>query len=145
MVRFPLMTRLAKYLCLALLAFGLIAATAVAATKNGITPLAPKEGATVKKGTQPTFRMRVRGSGKVYVYVCDSRERNADGLICHDQAVGDAKKRNGIHIFRPRLYDYPSYWLNEAGTYYWQAHRIDCTGSLKDCAREGPIVKFQVR
>ena len=139
------MSRTARYLFLALLALLIVTATAVAATKNGITPLAPAANATVKEGTRPTFRMRVKGPGKVYVYVCDSRKRNGDGLICHDLAIGDAKKRNGIHTFRPKLYDYAGYWLNQPGTYYWQAHRINCTGNLEDCAREGPVTKFRVR
>ncbi len=139
------MSRTARYLFVALALLCAGGASAVAATKNDITPLAPKANATVKQGTRPTFRMRVRGPGKVYVYVCDSRKRNGDGLICHDLAIGDAKKHDGIHTFRPKLYDYPDYWLNQPGTYYWQAHRIKCAGNLEDCAQEGPIVKFRVR
>ena len=139
------MRRLARYLLLALLVALATAAVAAAATKNGITPISPTAETAVKKGTRPAFKMRVRGPGKVYVYVCDSRERNSDGLICHDQAIGDAKKRDGIHTFRPKLYDYPEYWLNQPATYYWQAHRIKCAGNLEDCAREGPVVKFRVR
>jgi hypothetical protein len=129
--------------CLALAAA--TAAPAAAASKNGITPVTPKAGSTVASGKAATFRMRVRGKGPVWVYVCRSRKRDAKGLICSDEWVVKARKRGRHHVAKGRFFDYPEFWLNTRGTYYWQAHRIDCSRSRRDCAREGPVVKFKVR
>jgi hypothetical protein len=49
-------------------------------------------------------------------------------------------------VFRhkPKLYTFPGFWLQTPGTYYWQAHRIQCEGDLSDCLQEGPIVRIKV-
>jgi hypothetical protein len=123
----------------------LLAAPSPAATKHGITPLAPKAGSTVPAGKAPTFRMRVKGPGTVWVHVCRSLHKAKDGRICDKESIGRAKKRkNGTYAFKPTYYDYDGFWLNTPGTYYWQAHRISCEHGTKDCAQEGPVVKFHV-
>ncbi len=116
-----------------------VATPAAAATKNGITPLRPKAGATLKRGTTPTFTMRVRGKGSVIVRVCGRARRNADGLICRGVAWGKATKRAGVYRYRPRR------WTRRRGTYYWQAHRVDCSGGFADCFKEGPVRRLRVR
>lgn len=123
-----------------------VPALAAAATKNGITPVSPKAGATVKVATPPTFKMRVRGKGTVWVHVCRSKRRDKEGVICHssDTFIGQAKKKGRYFRVKAKFFDYPEFWLNSPGTYYWQAYRIDCTGNLDDCKREGPVVKFKV-
>ena len=126
------------------LTLAVTAPLAVAATKNGITPLAPKAGSTVKVRTRPTFKMRVKGPGQVWVHVCKSAKRNNDGVICDKEMIAQAHKRNGIFQVRAKFFDYPQFWLNSPGTYYWQAHRINCTGTSSDCLQEGPVVKFKV-
>jgi len=45
--------------------------------------------------------------------------------------------------FTPKFYDYPAFWLNRPGRYFWQAFRIDC--NAQDCEQEGPIVRFRVK
>ena len=132
-------------LTLALLITGLLAlpASASAATKNGITPLAPKAGKSVPAGKSPTFKVRAKGPGTVWVHVCKSKRKNKDGVICH-KAIGQAKKKRGIYRYKPQFFDFPSFWLNTPGRYYWQAHRIACEGILSDCRQEGPIVRFRV-
>ena len=133
-------------LLLPLVIAGLLAlpTAAFAATKNGITPTAPKAGKTIPAGERPTMKGRVRGSGPVYVYVCKSKRKDGDGLICSDEAIQKARKRAGRFSVKLRFYDYPGFWLNSPGTYYWQAHRIACEGDLDDCRQEGPIVRFKV-
>jgi len=134
-------------LTLVLVSVGLLAAPAAAsaATKHGITPLAPKAGSSVPAGQSPTFKMRVKGSGQVYVHVCKSKKKDSDGKICHNADIGRAKKKSGSFRYRPKFYDFPGFWLNNPGTYYWQAYRIACEGGdLSDCYQEGPIVKFRV-
>ena len=44
--------------------------------------------------------------------------------------------------FKPKFYDFPTYWLNRKGTYYWQAFRVACT--KRDCRQEGKVVRFRV-
>lgn len=132
-------------IALVLVPLGLCAPAAAAAEKNGITPLSPKAGASVEKGKSPTFRGKVVGPGTVWVHVCRSARRRADGTICSTASIGEASTRAGLFRFRPKFFDYGSFWLNVPGTYHWQAHRIDCAGGTEDCKQEGPVVRFRVR
>jgi len=120
------------------------ACPAPAATKQGITPLAPKANASVPTGQSPTFRMRVRGAGQVWVHVCKFNKKNADGVICSDESIGRARKKGGAFEYKPKFFDFDEFWLNSLGTYYWQAHRIQCQAGIADCLQEGPVVKFKV-
>jgi glycerophosphoryl diester phosphodiesterase len=132
---------LVPLLALALLAGG--AGEAAAAEKNGITPVAPTS--SVPAGKSPTFRMRVTAPGTVWVHVCRSAKKRPDGTICSTASIGQASRRGGEYRYKPRYFSYPSFWLNTPGTYYWQAHRIDCEGGTEDCKQEGPVVRFRVR
>ena len=124
---------------------GLLLATASpAVAASGITIISPKSGATVAAGQSPTFKMRVKGAGQVWVHVCKSKKKNADGVICSDESIGRARKKGGTYQYKPKFFDFPTFWLNSPGTYYWQAHRIKCEGDISDCLQEGPIVKFKV-
>jgi hypothetical protein len=127
----------------ALAALALLASTAVAA--GGITPVSPKKGDSVPAGKRPTFKMNVQGAGQVWVHVCKSRKKDGEGLICHDESIGRAKKKQGSRFeYKAKFFDFPAFWLNNPGTYYWQAHRISCENGSDDCRIEGPIVKFKV-
>jgi len=64
-------------------------------------------------------------------------------VICNTTAIGRARKRDGRFRYKPRFFDYPEFWLNVPGTYYWQAHRIACSGG-GDCQAEGSVVRFRV-
>jgi hypothetical protein len=132
-------------LILATAALLAVPTVAFAATKNGITPTSPKAGKTIPVGKRPTMKGKVRGSGQVYVHVCKSRKKDDDGLICTDEAIKRAKVRKGRFSVKLPFFDFPEFWLNSPGTYYWQAHRIACEGNdLSDCRQEGPIVKIKV-
>jgi hypothetical protein len=132
-----------RTLALALLFALALAAPAAAATKHGIKPLAPKAGASVPAGKSPVFRFRSSGSGQRWVHVCRTKKQNADGVICFKASIGRAHKtKNGVWEYKPKFFDFPEFWLNTPGTYYWQAHRIDCNSA--DCRQEGPTVKFKV-
>jgi hypothetical protein len=118
---------------------------AAAATKNGITPLAPKAGNSVPAGKALTFRMKVSDPGAgVFVHVCKSSKKDKEGMICRKATILQAKKRNGVFQAKQKFYDFPAFWLNNPGTYYWQAYRTACNASLDDCKAEGPVVKFKV-
>lgn len=80
----------------------------------------------------------------MWVHVCKSKRKDKDGLICSDEAIGRATKKSGVYRFKAKFFDFPEFWLNSPGSYYWQAHRIACEGTTSDCRQEGPIVKFRV-
>jgi hypothetical protein len=128
----------------AVLSLSLLVPAGAAQASGGITPLSPKKGATVPVGTSPTFKMRVRGPGQVWVHVCKSKKRDADGVICSTPDLGRAKKKGGVFQYKPKFFDFPSFWLNTRGTYYWQAYRIDCNADISDCKQESKITKFKV-
>ena len=135
----PLIAPAAVLLVLAL------AGPAAAATKNGITPVAPKAGSSVPAGKSPVFRMKARGPGQVWVHVCKSKSKDSEGVICSKESIGRAKRKSGRRFeYKPRFFDFPAFWLNSPGRYYWQAFRIDCAGDLSDCRQEGPITRFRV-
>lgn len=118
-------------------------AAAVAATSHGVTPLSPK--GAIPVGKQPTFKVKVTGPGAVYIHVCKSKKKNREGVICTTESIGKARKKNGVFVYKPKLFTYPGFWLQTPGTYYWQAHRIQCEGDLNDCRQEGPIVRIRIR
>lgn len=122
-----------------------LAAPALAATKNGVTPLSPKNGATITAGKPPTFKVRARGGGTVWLHVCKSKRRKADGTICSSTHIQQMKRSGGSYRATPKDYAFSSYWLNRPGRYYWQAHRIKCAGSTSDCRQEGPIYRLVIR
>jgi hypothetical protein len=129
------------------LTIALVLAPAAIGAKNGITPISPKRGDSIPAGKRPTFKLRYSGRGPIFVRICESRKKNKVGLICDDTWVGQAKKKaRGRASYRAPYFDIPEFWLNNPGSYYWQAHRIKCKdGDLVDCRQEGPIVKFKVR
>ena len=129
---------------LAIIAMLVLAAPAAAATKHGVTPLAPKANASVPAGQSPTFRVRAKGGGTVWVHVCTSRKKDKAGVICSDASIGQAKHSNGAYKYKPKFFDFPDFWLNTPGTYYWQAFRIKCESGISDCDQEGPVVKLKV-
>jgi hypothetical protein len=122
----------------------LLAPTAFGA--GGITPISPKKGSSVPAGKRPTFKIKVQGQHNgVYVHVCKSAKKDSEGLICSDESIGKAKKKSGSRYeYKAKFFDYPEFWLNKPGTYYWQAHRISCENGIDDCRIEGPVVKFKV-
>ena len=124
-----------------------VPAYALAATKNGVTPISPKAGAVVPKGKSVTFKGRLRGSGLIFVHVCTSAKRSKrDGTICKRATIGQARKKGSRFSYRQKAFAFGEYWLNTPGTYYWQAYRIACeNGDTSDCKQEGPVVRFRVR
>ena len=125
----------------------LLAAPASAVTKNGITPVTPKAGDSIPSGAAFVFKLNVKGeSAGTFVHVCKSKRKDDDGVICADESIGKAKRKQGSRFqYKAKFFDFPDFWLNSPGTYYWQAYRTACGTDLSDCKAEGPIVKFKVR
>jgi hypothetical protein len=138
-------SRVARTLALTAFTALALAGPAAAATKNGITPLAPKAGTSVPAGKAATFRMRVSDPGAgVFMHVCKSNKRDKQGMICKKATILQAKKRKGVFVAKQTFFDFPTFWLNNPGTYYWQAYRIECRSGSSDCKQEGPVVRFKV-
>ncbi len=66
------------------------------ATAHGITPIAPTTDSLIASGKAPTFRMKVRGSGQVWVHVCRSAERRSGGVVCGTEASGRARRIGAV-------------------------------------------------
>ena len=138
-------TRIARTLALCAFTALVLAGPAAAATKNGITPLAPKAGTSVPSGKAASFRMRVSDPGAgVFMHVCKSSKKDKEGMICKKATILQAKKRKGAWEAKQQFFDFPAFWLNNPGTYYWQAYRIECRSGSSDCKQEGPVVRFKV-
>lgn len=138
--------RVARTLALTVVLSLATAGSAVAATKNGITPVAPKAGTSVPAGKGMKFRMKVADAGSgVFVNVCKSKKRNKKGLICKKASFLQAKKSKGKWVAKQQFFDFPSFWLNRPGVYYWQAFAINCSSGTSDCDQEGPVVRFRVK
>ena len=138
-------TRVARTLALTAFTALALSGPAAAATKNGITPLAPKAGTSVPAGKSATFRMRVADPGAgVFMHVCKSNKKDKEGMICKKATILQAKKRKGVFVANQKFFDFPAFWLNNPGTYYWQAYRIECFSGSSDCKQEGPVVRFKV-
>ena len=102
-------SRVARTLALtaAPLAVLALAGPAAAATKNGITPLAPKAGTSVPAGKAATFRMKVADPGAgVFVHVCKNNRRNKEGMICKKATILQAKKRKGAYEAKQQFFDF---------------------------------------
>ena len=97
-------------LTLLLVIAGLLAVptAASAATKNGITPLSPKAGATVPAGKRPTFKMRVNGPGPGLGPRLQVQEEGRRRRHLHtSESIGRAKKKGGIFQYKPKFFDFP--------------------------------------
>ena len=137
--------RISRLLPATALIAAICAAPSSAATLNELTPVSPKPGGKVASGKSASFKVRSTGEGSVWVHVCKSRKKNSKGVICNKQFIGEAKRSRGLYKATQKFFDYPAFWLNRPGTYYWQAYRINCEGgNTRDCQQEGPIVKFRV-
>lgn len=110
---------------------------------GGISQMTPKAGAKIPVAKRPTFKMKVQGEGTVWVHVCKSKKKDAEGVICSDESIGQAKKKGGFFTYKAKYFDFDGFWLNTPGTYYWQAFRISC-GEGSDCRQESKIIKFKV-
>ncbi len=137
-------TRAGRTTALLTVASLVAAVPAVATTTHGVTPVSPKAGASVTAARSATFSGRVSGRGSVWVHVSTSRKRDKSGVIGHQQMIQQAKRTGRRFRTTTRFYDFPSFWLNKPGTYYWQAYRVFCPPHSTDCVQEGPVTKFKV-
>ncbi len=100
-------------------------------------------------GTAPVFRVRAQpGEGYSYLWLYISRSPQTDyrGLIGSDvelEQFSVSAPGSDLYDAKPFNYDYPGFWMNTPGVYYWQAYRISYAGS-PDGAVEGPVRSFKI-
>ena len=123
----------------------LAAAAMVLPTSGGITPLTPPPGAQVAAGSRPMFAGRAKGPGSVWIHVSTSRKVGHAGVIPADAMLERARREQHAFRLKAPFFDYPDFWLNTPGRYFWQAYRIvpPCETNAQ-CYRPGPVVRFEV-
>ncbi len=126
--------------------FAILAPMTVGAAIPRPSPVAPKNRASLPAGKTPTFKVRSSGKGSVWVHVSKSAHRDADGIIGNDASIGQAHKSGGVFVYKPKFFQYPTFWANQKRKWYWQSYRISCGEETKssDCKVEGPIRTFNL-
>jgi hypothetical protein len=136
---------------IALLAIGVGLTLASPAAAGAAAPklITPKAGATVAIGSRPAFKVRDGSAAakkyKIFITISTTRKTTKDGDLKRT-SVGTftGTKRNGdVFTYKPPAYDFPTWFLARAGTYYWQAYRIDC--AVEGCHVQSKIRSFKVQ
>jgi hypothetical protein len=110
-------------------------------------PVVPRNGAQLRAGETPAFRIRSTGRGTVWVNVSKSSKRSRDGVIGSDAVIVQAHKKHMYYVVKPQFFKYPGFWANQRRKWYWQPYRIACGEEPKasDCKVEGPVRSFRLR
>jgi hypothetical protein len=89
----------------------------------------------------------IPGPGRtVWVTVSRSKRVRRDGTLRSRVDFGQAKRvRRGSRTFRyvAQFFDFPAFYMNQPGRYYWQPYRIDCRRQ-RDCRVQGRIRTFSI-
>lgn len=110
--------------------------------------LQPTAGKALKAGTAISFTIRTHpGDDSLWLYV--SRSPNvvkSCGTIAHEVSISDFAPTSdpSVYVAKPGYYTYDSFWMNTAGTYYWQAYRIEHGGGADGCI-ESAIRRFTIK
>jgi hypothetical protein len=101
--------------------------------------LTPPAGASFTAGTHIVFTIRadqLSGTGYLWLHVSPSPVvRNACGTIGSETEIEAFGPTADPTVFeaKPTFFDYPGFWMNTPGTYYWQAYRISYQGGADGC------------
>jgi hypothetical protein len=147
----PKMHRSVHTRLIALLAIGSALMLAGPATAGAAAPklITPKAGATVAIGSQPPFKVRDGSAAakkyKIFITISTTRKTKKNGDL-KQTSVGTfaATTRKGdVFTYKPPAYSFPTWFLARAGTYYWQAYRIDC--AVQGCHVHSKTRSFKVQ
>lgn len=129
-----------RYALVAAAAVALVAIGGASSEAKDTAPqlLTPATGTTFKAGTSIVFHIRAdaSGVGSLWLYVSKSATiANTCGTIGFDVEIEPFKATSDPAVFeaRPRFFDYPGFWMNTPGTYYWQAHLTSYQGGADGC------------
>lgn len=110
-------------------------------------PVAPADGAALPTASSPLFRVQGQIEDDylyLWLHVSRSPAVDAQGVIADDvelEPLSSSSAGPGIFDAQPTFFDFPEYWMNQPGTYYWQVHRISYANGA-DGAIEGPVRSF---
>jgi len=112
---------------------------------SGPTPVAPSNGKSLARGVPFTFKVRAVSENGVFLKVSKSKRVGSDGTLATNVYFRSMGRNGGLYTKKVERYAaLSSHFLNRRGRYYWQAYRIECTGS-DDCNVEGPVRSFRIR
>jgi hypothetical protein len=138
---------------------GLLATTTLAAgllipgVAAGASPaqIAPKRGSALALGSQPTFKVRDTSAAarkyNVFVTVSTSKTPSRSGDLRKTQigTFAEMHRRGSTYSYKTPVYNFPTWFMVRAGTYYWQAFRIDCRVAPHGCHVHSKIRSFKVQ
>jgi hypothetical protein len=91
------------------------------------------------------FRVRTQPNDfYLWLHISRSPATDAKGTIGSDvwlESMTGSLAGPDLYDARPPFFDYPQFWMNQPGTYYWQVHRISYANGA-DGAVEGPVRSF---
>ena len=112
--------------------------------------VAPKPRAVLALDSQPTFKVRDGSAAarryKVWIRISTTKKRTRKGEL-RETEVGtfaQMKRKGKVHRYTAPDLDFDTWFMDRAGTYYWQAYRIDCAAS-KSCRVFTKIRSFKVQ
>ena len=119
--------------------------TGIRPIEIGPQPLEPGDGAQLPTGGL-AFRVSALASDQeqsMWVRVSRSQQVGADGLIGDDAELERLSRSGDPTVFyaTPAYFSDPGFWMNVAGTYFWQSYRISFFGD-PDGFVEGPVRSF---
>jgi hypothetical protein len=135
-----------------LVAGALMAGMAVPATAGAPKPkqVSPARDAVLLVGTRPVFKVRDGSAAarryRLYITISTSKRRKRNGDLRRTRigTFASMRRRRSTHSYRTPDYDFPAWFMARAGTYYWQAYRIDCSTGNPDCHVHTRIRSFRV-
>jgi hypothetical protein len=141
---------LALALLTALIASGLLLAVAQAASAASPQLLAPGNGKTVARGSQPLFKVRDTDPNarkyRVFMTISRTKKVDKDGDLKqpkpNSQFTGMQRRGAFGFVYKPEAYTFPEWFMQAPGKYYWQAYHIDCR--VRGCHVHSRIRSFVV-
>lgn len=132
-------------------ALALVFIAGASSTTHQVAPqlVEPVSGAKFTAGSKLVFSVRAdqyTSTGHLWLTVSRFPTiRNACGTIGEDVELESFEPTADPTLFeaRPEFFDYPGFWMNTAGTYYWQAHVISYAGGADGCL-ESEIRSFTI-
>lgn len=110
---------------------------------------APGEGKTLAVGSEPIFKVLDRGQAyqrKVWLTISSSKKRDRYGQLKRGKFgtfTSMTRKRGALYTYQPEDFTFPEWFMNRAGTYYWQAFHINC--DVSNSSRNSCNVYSRVR
>lgn len=127
----------------------ILAASPAAAGAAAPKLLTPKAGAKVAIGSRPSFKVRDASAAaqkyKIFITISTTRKTKKNGDLKQTNVgtfTGTTRKK-AVFTYKPPQYTFPTWYLARAGTYYWQAYRIDC--AVQGCHVHSKIRSFKVQ